>query len=100
MPAFATELITSTKTRIGAIAFNAPTNMLPKIAITVSCGNAIPKIAPITRPTAILKIKLMSFHFLINVFICLFPFFDFIIAKYFNKKRNVVQCLKASKFLI
>ena len=65
MPSVAcdSELITSTKTRIGAIAFSAPTKTVPKMEITVACGTASARIIPITKPTTIRRIRLVSFHF-------------------------------------
>ena len=51
-------LRTSTKTRIGAMPFNAPTNSLPKIASTgIVCGTATAKTMPMTRPHAISAIR-------------------------------------------
>ena len=55
---------TSTNTRIGAMAFNAPTNSSPGTPIHVAFGARKPSIAPMTRPIRIRKIRLMEFHFL------------------------------------
>ena len=41
----------------------APTNTLPMIARPVSCGKAIPRTAPSTKPMKILRIRLVLHHF-------------------------------------
>jgi hypothetical protein len=61
--AFATALITKKNTRIGAIDFNAPTKISPKIPIAEAFGKISPKITPRTNPQAIRKINDKSFHF-------------------------------------
>ena len=53
-------LIISTKTRIGAIAFSAPTNKSPKIASHDAPGATSPSIAPTASPAAIRSIRLHS----------------------------------------
>ena len=48
--AFAIELITSTATKTGAIAFNAPTNTLPRTEMKLACGKASANTTPINKP--------------------------------------------------
>ena len=66
IPLFAFEIaeVTSTNTKIGAIALSALTNKSPGNPIIEYCGTKIPKTAPIINPIIIFKIKLDSVHFL------------------------------------
>ena len=66
IPALAFEIAEATKknTKIGAIALRALTNISPGKPIIFHPGTSIPKIAPITKPIIIFKIKLDSVHFL------------------------------------
>ena len=56
---------TYTKTKIGAMDLRALTNISPGNPIIVHSGTRSPKIAPITKPIIIFKIRLDSVHFLI-----------------------------------
>ena len=66
--AFAKAAITRKKTRIGATAFNAPTNRLPRMVMPAMgevpsmFGKMTPRIAPMIRNTRIRLIRLISFH--------------------------------------
>ena len=59
---------TSTKTRIGAMALSAPTKRLPNSAIQEACGKTRPRIAPMTRPIAMRRMRLIELYFFATVF--------------------------------
>ena len=61
--------MTRKKTRIGAMAFRAPTKTSPKMAIPVAFGHASPRMTPIISPQRILLTRLMLVHLLNNSFI-------------------------------
>ena len=56
---------TSRNTRIGAMAFNAPTKSSPGTPIHAAFGAVKPRRIPMTRPIRMRRIRLMEFHFLI-----------------------------------
>ncbi len=63
------ELMTRKNTRIGATAFNAPTNRVPRIAMGAAFGMTRPSTAPMTIPMTILRIRLVPVYFLTSDFI-------------------------------
>ena len=67
--ACASELMTKINTSSGAIAFSAPTNMVPRIEMPAACGTTSARMIPMIKPMMIRRIKLISFHFLMTFFI-------------------------------
>ena len=61
---FAREVITSTKTRIGAIPLRAPIKSSPNILTGLKPGKKTARRTPKTIPAAILKTRLISEYFL------------------------------------
>lgn len=59
----ASALATMTKTRTGAMAFNAPTNRLPNSSIHAACGTASARTAPTIRPMTMRRIRLVLLYF-------------------------------------
>ena len=58
----ASALATMTKTSTGAMPFNAPTNRLPNSSSHTAPGQISASAAPISRPMAIRRIKLVSLY--------------------------------------
>ena len=65
----ASELMTKINTSSGAIAFSAPTNMVPRIEMPTACGTTSARMIPMIKPMMMRRIKLISFHFLMTFFI-------------------------------
>ncbi len=59
----AREFRTRMKTKNGAIALSAPMNMSPIADINSTLGITNASTIPMIRPTMILKMRLMEFHF-------------------------------------
>ena len=68
-PEWHKELMTSTKTRSGAIALSAPTKTLPKRAMPEAFGTSRPRIIPSASPPIILLMRLILIHLSNNFFI-------------------------------
>jgi len=47
---------------MGAIAFSASTNSVPRTLMKAACGTVSPRMAPMTMPMAILMISLVFFQ--------------------------------------
>ena len=71
----ASDEITSTNTRTGAIAFSAPTNRSPNSEMTGMSGIRSPRTTPIARPITIRRIRLVSLYFFITF--CTFMYASF-----------------------
>ena len=76
---FASDDATSMNTRIGAMAFKAPTNSSPSIPIHDACGTRKPRIAPMTRQIRIRRMRFMEFHFRM-IRMEIFPFYFEIVS--------------------
>lgn len=64
LPALAMDAMTKTATNIGAMAFKALTNNVPRMPIAVADGINKPNAVPITNPIRIRITRLVSVHFL------------------------------------